>query len=294
MTLGIKARSAAYLAAAEQVRAIDARNAPETERLKDITAVLKSLALRTELFPLESFPRAEGTPGGLFRLAGFPDRRGAVYISLGYIGRSQQPHNHVGWAVVAGVSGGHETNVVYERVDGDEPGEATLVLRERAPVGPGDAVVLPTGAYHTIDVDSGPSLHLHAYGWDVDAPGFTTYGFASPTATQFEVRPTGGFKPPLTVVSHGDVAADLQAGDAVVVVLNGPAPAGLSGPLLIEAEAASIVDRLNAANVPVTTPIALVGGSSVVLDAALSLYAAGRPLVFEYRADTASDRQIAA
>lgn len=293
MTLGIKERSAAYLAAAEQIRAIEGRSAPESERLKDITAVLKSLALRTELFPLESFPRAEGTPGGLFRLAGFPDRRGAVYISLGYVGRSQQPHNHAAWAVVVGVSGGHETNVVYERVDGDEPGEATLILRERAPVGPGDAVVLPTGAYHTIDVDSGPSLHLHAYGWDVDAPGFTTYGFSSPEATRFEGRETGVFQPPLTVVSHGAVATDLEAGDAVVVLLEGATPPGLAGPLLIASGADDIVKRLTAENVPVTTPIVLVGASAVALEVALGLYAAGRPLVFEYRADVGA-QQIAA
>jgi len=293
MSLGIKDRSAAYLAAAEEVRAIDAREAPESERLQDITAVLKELALRTELFPLESFPRAEGTPGGLFRLAGFPDRRGAVYISLGYVGRSQQPHNHVAWAVVAGVSGGRETNVVYERVDGEAPGEATLVLKERAPVGPGDAVVLPTGAYHTIDVDSGPSLHLHAYGWDVDAPGFTTYGFANPEATRFEGRPTGGFKPPLTVVSHADIDQDLQGGDAVLVALQGEAPTGLSGPLLIVSGVDDVVARLEAENVPVKTPVILAGAPEVALEAALALYASGRPLVFEYRADVAT-AQIAA
>lgn len=44
---------------------------------------------------------------------------------------------------------------------------------------------------------------------------------------------------------------------------------------------------------PVTTPVVVVGAPAVALEAALSLYAAGRPLVFEYRAAVAA-QQIAA
>lgn len=280
MTIGIKARSQAYLAAARQIREIDRSGAPEPDRIAAVVEVLKDLAADKALFPLHAFPRVEGSPGGLYRLAGFPDQRGAVYMSLGFVGRKQSPHNHVSWAAVVGVDGGRETNVLYEKIDGDEPGKARLIKRDEVPVGPGDAVSLPSGFYHTIEVDSGPSLHLHAYSYDVDAPGFTTYGFESPDAETYTGRATGGFRPPLSAVTDGDIAGDLESGDVVLLVLDGRPPVGLEGRIL-HAEPGKAEEALAAANVPTETPVILAGEN--VLDVGVALFAAGRPLVFEYR-----------
>lgn len=291
MTIGIKARAAAYLEAAHDIRAIDARPVPEAERLEAVAERLKTLADQTELFPLHSYPRAEGTPGGLYRLAGFPDRRGAIYVSLGFVGRRQAPHNHVSWAAVAGVIGGRETNVVYERVDDPESGGARLVHKETVAVGPGDVVHLPSGHYHTIDVESGPSLHLHAYSWAVDAPGFETYGFDSPEATTWQTRTTGGFKPPLSAVEDGDITEDVARGDAAVAVLGGDIRS-LQGPLVLYTGVDTILDDLKAAGVGAETPVILAGAGATGVAIAERLYAAGWPLVFEHR--TADLAQAAA
>src|SRR5262245_43355924 len=111
MSTGLSQRAAAYLDAAQKVREIDAREEPEAQRLEAVTEVLLNLAKRPELFPNHAFPRAPGTPGGLIRLVEFADRKNAIYISLGYTGRSQSsPHRHASWAIVAGVSGGVESN----------------------------------------------------------------------------------------------------------------------------------------------------------------------------------------
>ncbi|MET0182478.1 MAG: hypothetical protein ABW199_06295 [Caulobacterales bacterium] len=280
MTIGIKQRAEAYLEAANEVRAIEDEQRPESERLEKITTVLLDLARRSELFPIHAFPRTPGTPGGLFRLAEFPDRKGTIYMSLGFTGRTQTPHRHASWAIVAGVSGGTETNTLYDfEKDDSAPNAARLHRRGEFVVGPGQAVSIETGVYHTINVVSDtPVLHLHAYGLSVDKEGFELPTFESADARTFGTRATGGFRPPLSIVQDEDIRADIAQGHAVLLVLDGSAPV-FAGPHVYRGSA----NTLNEAKIEKQTPIVLVGSDAVVLEAARALYAAGYPLIFQHR-----------
>ena len=280
MTLSLKERAKAYLETADQVRAIDSGPGAEADKLARIEQALIKLAGRTELFPVHAFPRAEGTPGGLFRLVEYADQRDAVYLSLGFTGRSQTPHRHASWATVVGVTGGVETNNLYDFHDEEGENAARLTHRERVVVGPGEAVSVGTGVFHTIDVVSDePVLHLHAYGLTVDKPGFDLPIFASPDARTYATRSTGGFRPPLSIVTDSDIRADLASGDAALLLL-GDAQPPLGGPNIFrggpEALLASALDP--------STPVVVVGSDVAALDAAVQLYAAGWPLVFQYAA----------
>ncbi len=280
MSIGIKQRAAAYLEAAYAVRAIDAKPIEENVRLEEIVGVLTKLAARKELFPERAFPRAPGSPGGLFRLTEFPDRRGAIYMSLGFTGRKQTaPHRHVSWAIVAGVSGGIETNVLYEFTP-DESAENAAVLKRtlEKPVGPGDTVAIGSGVYHTIEVISDtPVLHLHAYGVAVDQPGYELPVFESEDARTYTTRATGAFRPPLSAVTLEDIADDVAQEAAVVLVLNG-AIAPLKGPGVYFGNP----PVLDVSAVPRETPVVLVGSDAEADAAAQALYDAGHPLVFRY------------
>lgn len=280
MTVSLSSRAHRYLEAANRLHDIELSGQPESERLAAIKPLLTELATQRDLFPLAAFPRAPGTPGGLFRLVEFPDQRGALYMSLGYTGRINPPHTHASWALVAGVSGGVELNVIYERVDdGSVEGEAELRLREEIPVGPGQIGVVATGHYHTIEVVSDePVLHLHAYGHAVDAPGFSLPAFDSPESRNYKLRTSGAFQPPLAVATLEEASDDIAAGRAILVSSDAPT---LTGPYVLQADAATAAERLDAAGAPKNAPVVVVGDDAGALAVAKALYAAGRPLVFQ-------------
>lgn len=283
MTVSLSSRARRYLEVASGLHEIELSGRPEAERLSAIKPLLTELASEQELFPLAAFPRAPGSPGGLFRLVEFADQRGALYMSLGYTGRINPPHTHASWALVAGVSGGVELNVIYERVDdGSVDGEAELRLREEIPVGPGQIGTVETGHYHTIEVVSDePVLHLHAYGHAVDAPGFSLPAFDSPESRTYKLRTSGAFQPPLAVATLDEASDDIAAGRAILV--SGDAPT-LSGPYVLQADAATVVERLDGAGAPKDAPVVVVGADAEALAVAKALYAAGRPLVFQLAA----------
>jgi len=285
MTVSLSSRAQRYLEAANRLHEIELSGQPETERLAAIKPLLIELAAQRDLFPLPAFPRAPGTPGGLFRLVEFPDQRGALYMSLGYTGRINPPHTHASWALVAGVSGGVEHNVIYERVDdGSVDGEAELRLYEDTPVGPGQIGVVATGHYHTIEVVSDePVLHLHAYGHAVDAPGFSLPAFDSPESRTYKLRTSGAFQPPLAFATLDEAADDIAVGRAILI--SGDEPT-LAGPYVLQADAATVVERLDAANAPKDAPVVVIGDDAGALAVAKALYAAGRPLVFQLAAES--------
>jgi predicted metal-dependent enzyme (double-stranded beta helix superfamily) len=280
MTVTLADRAAAYLEAARQVHDIEVSGLPEADRLEDIKIVLTALSRRPELFPPEAFPRAPDTAGGLFRLAQFPDGRGALYVSLGYTGRGGiSPHTHASWAVVVGLSGGVEQNWIYDRVDdGSVEGEAELKLREQVAIGPGDAVVIPTGVFHTIDVVSEtPVLHIHAYGHAVDTTGFELPVFETPESRTYSLRATGAFQPPLAAADPADVRREAAHGLVAVVFLE-PARPDITGPLVFRSTADKAVAAL--AGVDRGLPVILAGAASEAAAAAARLYADRRPVVF--------------
>lgn len=283
MTVSLSSRAQRYLEVANRLHEIELSGQPEAERLSAIKPLLTELAAQQDLFPVKAFPRAPGTPGGLFRLVEFADQRGALYMSLGYTGRINPPHTHASWALVAGVSGGVEHNVIYDRVDdGSIDGEAELRLREEIPVGPGQIGVVETGQYHTIEVVSDePVLHLHAYGHAVDAPGYSLPAFDSPESKTYKLRTSGAFQPPLAVATLDEAADDVAAGRAILVSSGAPV---LSGPFALQADAGNVTELLNDADAPTTAPVVVVGDEEQALAVAKALYAAGRPLVFRLAA----------
>src|SRR6266849_5562484 len=106
-----------------QIRGIAAERGVTRATLDALKPVLIALAARTELFPPEHFPVAQGGHGKVYRLAEDADRRFALYASAGVPGKAQPPHNHTTWAVISGVFG-DEHNVFYERIDNrDRPGD---------------------------------------------------------------------------------------------------------------------------------------------------------------------------
>jgi len=253
MTVTFAERTAARREAARQVHDIEVSGRPEPQRLSEICEVLTGLARRPELFPVSAFPRAPGTSGGLFRLAHSPDGRGGIYVSLGFTGRGGgKPHTHVSWAAVVGVSGGVETNRIWDPI-----GEDQFELKEEVVVGPGDAILLPTGAYHTIEVISDtPVLHVHAYGHAAERPGF---------------------QPPLPAVTWDEARTEGAAGRLAVVALDGQV-SGLEGPYVRAAAAHGLPAAL--ADVPLDLPVALLGEGPVADEAGAGLYRDGRVVVF--------------
>src|SRR5690606_3193632 len=129
-----------------------------------------------------------------------------------------------------------EQNWIYDRVDdASVVGEGELRLREQVAVGPGDAVVIPTGVFHTIDVVSDtPVLHIHAYGQAVHATGFELPVFEPPESRRYALRATGAFQPPIVAAAVADVRESAAQGRVAVLALPSAA-AGLGGPLVFRA-----------------------------------------------------------
>jgi predicted metal-dependent enzyme (double-stranded beta helix superfamily) len=255
MTVTLTERTEAYRQAARQVHTIEISDRPEADRLAEIRTILVDLAAKPDLFPVSAFPRAPDSSGGLYRLAHSPDGRGGLYVSLGLTGRGGgHPHTHASWAAVVGVSGGIETNYVYEK---SEDGE--LQPRDKVEVGPGDAILLPTGAYHTIEVISDtPVLHLHAYGHAAERPGF---------------------QPPLPALSLEEARTEAGAGRLAVISLDYEWR-GLAGPHVVVSNPEDAARYLAAQDVGDRLPVLLVGPEPTAGEVAARLYRAGHPVVF--------------
>jgi len=188
--------------------------------LEAVRDELVGLARRTDLFPLSHFPIKPGTSGGLYRLLEAPDRRYALYISVGIEGRKQSPHRHPSWAIVAGVKG-REHNVIYDRVDdGSIPEQGALRRRRDFDVEPGNGLVVYPGEFHTIEVNGDdPALHLHFYEIAVDRWTGSYPAFASPDATTYKLDAA----PPAKIVgvprvSVEEIAEARAAGEKIVLI----------------------------------------------------------------------------
>ncbi|MCH7889833.1 MAG: sulfurtransferase [Proteobacteria bacterium] len=161
----VERRAEAVAGTVDRVRAIEQSMGATRAALEKIEAELIALATRTELFPAEHFPVAPGAKGNIYRLSEDSDYRFALYASAGVPGKSQPPHNHTTWAVIAGIYG-DEHNVFYQRTDDrSTPGRGALRKSgEKTVTRGGGCALLPDG-FHTIEVTGdGPSLHLHIYG----------------------------------------------------------------------------------------------------------------------------------
>ncbi len=132
--------------------------------LPAVADALVTLGLQNALFPPAHFPVSADRPSQVYRLAEDLDGGFALYVSAGLPGKSQPPHDHTTWAVIAGISG-DERNVFYRREPTLQPGHDRLVALRTQDVHAGSAVVLSPTDVHTIElIGDQPGLHLHFYG----------------------------------------------------------------------------------------------------------------------------------
>lgn len=140
----------------------------QAAQLQSVARALEVLAARRELFPEEHFPASKDSPAGVFRLSEDVDGRYALYVSVGLPGKSQPPHDHTTWAIIAGTSG-LERNVFYRREKTGDPTRDILTWISSTDVTIGNSVVLEPSDVHTIELlGHEKGVHLHFYGLGLD------------------------------------------------------------------------------------------------------------------------------
>lgn len=187
-------RKEAVAEAIDKFRKIEAEKGVTPEALDEMRPILIELASRSELFPREEFPVAEGKTGTIYCLSEDADNRFALYASAGAPGKYQPPHDHTTWAVIAGVYG-DEHNKFFDRTDdGSQPNHGTLAVRDEETVVRGKAVTLMPDDIHCIRVVSNePSLHLHMYGLSLEHLPNRIF-FESEEGGEFKVFPPAAIK----------------------------------------------------------------------------------------------------
>jgi predicted metal-dependent enzyme (double-stranded beta helix superfamily) len=165
------ARQAAVTETVERIRTVEQERGVTREALAEIRELLKGLAARQELFPLEDFPivRDERGQDPIYLLTEDDDKRFALYLSCSKGAKKVPPHNHTTWAVIVGVTGDEE-NYFYERTDdGGAPGRGTLRQVGHETVRPGTGVcMLPEDIHHIETHGDAQTMHLHMYGLALD------------------------------------------------------------------------------------------------------------------------------
>jgi predicted metal-dependent enzyme (double-stranded beta helix superfamily) len=239
----LKVRNEIVSTAIQKIRQTDLGE--DLSGLEAIRDALVGLAGQTNLFPLSHFPIKPGTSGGIYRLLETPDRRYALYISVGVEGRKQSPHRHPSWAIVAGVSG-REHNVIYDRIDdGSTPGKGALRKRLEFDIEPGKGIIVYPGEYHTIEVNGDtPTLHLHFYDYAVDRWTGAYPAFATADATTYRLEDA----PPSAIVgiprlSVGELGEARAAGEQITLIAIGaeaPASAAQSADTIQAPEVAAV------------------------------------------------------
>ena len=155
--------------ALNEIRSLRDTLGPSDELLDAVGPVLAGLALHEDLFNAETFAVDAGALMTIYELSVDPDGRLGLYASAGLPGKSQPPHDHRTWSVIAGVRGA-EHNRYFERIDdGRDPQQGRLEPRGERTLRRGDANGMMGDAFHTIRVlDEGPAMHLHLYGYPLD------------------------------------------------------------------------------------------------------------------------------
>jgi predicted metal-dependent enzyme (double-stranded beta helix superfamily) len=227
------------------------------------------LAARAELFPLDHYPVKPGTRGGFYRVIEGTGRTNAIYVSVAAPAteterRGNTPHRHVGWATIAGIQG-EEFNAIYQRIDdGLVPGQGTLRKRAEVTIREGEAVYVPAGDYHHIELRSAnPTLHLHVYQLGVDSPEQAEQPvFLSPESNEYK----GGSRPEalrhiaVPVISAAELT-DLRRRLTVTVVAVDNADTAILPRGTPAAIAASSTDLSTVSAIPADpqTPVVLLG-----------------------------------
>jgi predicted metal-dependent enzyme (double-stranded beta helix superfamily) len=135
---------------------------PTLERMKDH---LVALAGQTDLFPRSDFPATGNEDDDTHLLSQDADGRFALYLYSSGSDGETPPHDHLTWAVIAGIEG-VEHNQIYRRLDdGTVDGRGRIELAREFSVSPGTGLALSGEDVHSIHVDAArPLMHLHLYG----------------------------------------------------------------------------------------------------------------------------------
>ena len=153
-----------------ELRAARAAAGGEHELLARVRVLARRAAMRRDdwLRPEMCVPDAE-QGFGICVLHEEVDHQLAVFVASWLPNRGTPPHDHGTWAVVAGLEG-TERNSFWTRMDDrSRPGYAETVKVDERTFGPGDVLVLPPGAIHSVWNDGDRiSVSLHIYGRHVN------------------------------------------------------------------------------------------------------------------------------
>lgn len=152
-----------------RIRAVLEGQGTTRQSLEEAAAILRQLAARAELFPLDTFPSPatrEVGDSAHYLLHKEADDSYALYLNSINPGKITPPHNHSTWAVIVAVDG-QEINKIYRAVDPvREPGPVRVELERQVVVEPGGGHVAFLGDdIHSIEVvGDRPTRHIHLYG----------------------------------------------------------------------------------------------------------------------------------
>jgi len=231
-----QAAVAAFIDTARQHLDAGEHHAPLThDQLKPVAEALEQLGLQRDLFPDEHFRVTPEFPAQVYRLAEDADGRYALYVSAGLPGKSQPPHDHTTWAIIAGVTG-RERNVFFKREKTDDPVRDDLHRLSDSDVVAGSSVRLLPDEVHTIElIGDEPGLHLHFYGLALDRLHHRVV-FDSPAGGSFRT-----FGPPrrlaAPVIDAATLKAALQDGQEIALLDVREAGVFAHGHLLLAASA---------------------------------------------------------
>ncbi|MEM7428150.1 MAG: cysteine dioxygenase family protein [Pseudomonadota bacterium] len=113
----------------------------------------------------------------------------AVFVLSWLPDRGTLPHNHLTWAVVAGIEG-EEYEVGYDRLDdGSKPGYAELGKCGDAILRPGDvSACMPQDIHSVWNTGSEVSVSLHTYGRHLNHTGRSEFDLEANAERPFMVK----------------------------------------------------------------------------------------------------------
>ncbi|MEP7245556.1 MAG: cysteine dioxygenase family protein [Gammaproteobacteria bacterium] len=158
-----------------------------------ITKRIKPLALKLANTPgwmKEQFLQVDESQGfGVHLLHEEPNHDLAVFVLTWMPDRGTKPHNHLTWAVVAGIAG-EEYEIEWERVDdGSKKGYAELVKTGDATIRAGQVSACTPNAIHSVwNTGKSLSISLHTYGRHINYTGRSEFDPEAKSERPFEVK----------------------------------------------------------------------------------------------------------
>lgn len=104
-------------------------------------------------------------------------------------GRAAPPHNHGTWGVIVGVDGEEKHTDWVRTDDHSRPGHADVQPRGSTLCRPGDLLVMPAGAIHSVVNETDRiALSFHVYGMQLNHTGRSQFDPAAHTEQPFVIN----------------------------------------------------------------------------------------------------------